>query len=184
LDGDYERMRNGFRSLSEIYKKMGDYRNAFYYLERSYSLSDTIFSKEIADKNGFLQAELEITAKESQIELLNKNNELKQTELSKQAVLRNFLVGIVLFVLVFLYFVYAAYKNKKKDNAIILSQKHEVEMKNEIIETQKKKVDEAYEALHEKNKEVLDSIHYAKRIQKALLTPEQYIERKLSQKNK
>ena len=37
--------------------------------------------------------------------------------------------------------------------------------------------------LDEKNKEVLDSIHYAKRIQTALLTSEKYIDRKLNQLN-
>ena len=48
-----------------------------------------------------------------------------------------------------------------------------------IIEEQKIKVDEAFEKLAEKNKEVLDSIHYAKRIQTALLTSEKYIARNL-----
>ena len=40
---------------------------------------------------------------------------------------------------------------------------------------QKHRVDEAYEKLHEKNKEVMDSIHYARRIQNALITSEKYI---------
>ncbi|MFL5752816.1 MAG: tetratricopeptide repeat protein [Bacteroidia bacterium] len=48
------------------------------------------------------------------------------------------------------------------------------------IEDQKVLVDAAYGKLHEKNKEVMDSIHYAKRIQKALLTPERYMERVLA----
>jgi hypothetical protein len=48
------------------------------------------------------------------------------------------------------------------------------------IEEQKVLVDNAYEKLHEKNKEVMDSIHYARRIQRALITPEKYIERVLS----
>lgn len=48
-----------------------------------------------------------------------------------------------------------------------------------IIETQKVQVDAAYEKLHEKNKEVMDSIHYARRIQRALITNERYIEKAL-----
>lgn len=48
-----------------------------------------------------------------------------------------------------------------------------------LIESQKKKVDEAFGQLHEKNKEIMDSIHYARRIQRALITPERYIERAL-----
>ncbi len=48
-----------------------------------------------------------------------------------------------------------------------------------IIEHQKKEVDEAYDRLAEKNKEVLDSIYYARRIQRALITSERYISRNL-----
>ena len=53
-----------------------------------------------------------------------------------------------------------------------------------IIEEQKIKVDEAFERLHEKNTEVMDSIYYARRIQRALITNEKYIERKLKDLNK
>jgi hypothetical protein len=52
-----------------------------------------------------------------------------------------------------------------------------------IIEKQKTLVDEAFAQLEEKNREVMDSIHYAKRIQTALLPNEKYIERKLNQLN-
>ncbi|MBC7861496.1 MAG: hypothetical protein IAF38_00900 [Bacteroidia bacterium] len=48
-----------------------------------------------------------------------------------------------------------------------------------IIEEQKVKVDEAFEKLHEKNKEVMDSIYYARRIQRALITSEHYIEKNI-----
>ena len=52
-----------------------------------------------------------------------------------------------------------------------------MEEKNEIIEKQKHIVEE-------KQKEILDSIHYASRIQRALLTNEKYIYRKLDSLNK
>src|ERR1700741_37276 len=87
---DFGRLKYGYKTLSEIYMSVGETKNAVYYHEKSYVLSDSLFSQQNADKNVFLQAEMYITAKENQIELLNKNNELKQTELSKQAVLRNF----------------------------------------------------------------------------------------------
>jgi tetratricopeptide (TPR) repeat protein len=48
-----------------------------------------------------------------------------------------------------------------------------------IIEEQKIMVDKAYDHLHEKNKELMDSIYYARRIQKALITSEKYIEKNL-----
>ena len=45
-------------------------------------------------------------------------------------------------------------------------------------------MDEAYAQLEEKNKEVMDSIHYAKRIQNALLPNETYIARQLDKLSK
>ncbi len=50
-----------------------------------------------------------------------------------------------------------------------------------IIEKQKIIVDEAFEKLAEKNKEVMDSIYYARKIQRALITSETYIQRKLKE---
>ena len=49
-----------------------------------------------------------------------------------------------------------------------------------IIEKQKGEVDKAYEQLHKKNEEITDSIIYASRIQRALITSEKYFEKELS----
>lgn len=48
-----------------------------------------------------------------------------------------------------------------------------------IIEKQKKLVEEQKHQVEEKQKEILDSIYYARRIQRALITSEHYINRKL-----
>src|SRR6185437_14630596 len=54
----------------------------------------------------------------------------------------------------------------------------------EVIEEQKLLVDKAFEELHEKNKEVMDSIYYAEKIQRALITSEKYIENSLNKLTK
>lgn len=51
--------------------------------------------------------------------------------------------------------------------------------KNKIITEQKKIVEKQKELVEEKQKEILDSIYYARRIQRALITPEKYIESSL-----
>lgn len=48
----------------------------------------------------------------------------------------------------------------------------------------KKELNESKEKTEEKNKEILDSIHYAKRIQQALLPNEKYIERHINKGKK
>ncbi|HXU27209.1 MAG TPA: hypothetical protein VN698_08250, partial [Bacteroidia bacterium] len=74
--------------------------------------------------------------------------------------------GILLVVIVFSLFLYKRFKITHKQK--------------ELIEKQKILVDKAYEELHERNKEVMDSIHYAKRIQTALITSEKYIQNSLN----
>ncbi|MDO9001740.1 MAG: hypothetical protein Q7W45_18380, partial [Bacteroidota bacterium] len=73
-----------------------------------------------------------------------------------------FIVGFGL-VLILALFILRGYKQKQKANAIIITQKRLVD---------------------EKQKEILDSIHYAKRIQTALLPSEKYIEKSLQKLNK
>jgi hypothetical protein len=49
-----------------------------------------------------------------------------------------------------------------------------------VTKAQKLEIQEQKALVEEKQKEILDSIHYARRIQSALITSERYIERNLS----
>ena len=85
------------------------------------------------------------------------------TELSEEKKQRSYLmIGILLIAIMFTISLYA-FVQKRKSSLIIAEQKKLVE---------------------EKQKEVLDSIHYAKRIQTALITSEKYIEKNLDKLNK
>ena len=66
----------------------------------------------------------------------------------------------------FAIFIFRSYRQKQKANVIITRQKEEVEKAKELVD--------------EKQKEILDSIHYAKRIQTALITSEKYIAKNLN----
>ena len=65
-------------------------------------------------------------------------------------------------VIILALFILRSYIQKRKDNKLITLQKHLVE---------------------EKQREILDSIHYAKRIQTALMTNENYINATLNRLN-
>ncbi len=163
--GEMELIKSAFGGLSEFYKRAGDYKNALLYMEKANAIADSLFNQQVAIKTAFMQGELDLATKESKIELLKKSEELKTTELKRKSAMQYFLIGIIAFVMVFLGFALMAYRNKKKDNKIILSQKTEVEQQKLIIE--------------EKNREILDSIHYARRIQGALLAGEELMTKNL-----
>lgn len=106
------------------------------------------------------------------IEILEKDKllkikEVKQKELEIRAQKKTMivLVGVSLLILLLLVVVIKGFYNKKRDNKLIVQQK-------EIVESSRKD-------LEEKHKEITDSIHYAKRIQAAILPPNKIVKQHL-----
>ena len=98
------------------------------------------------------------------------HNGSARKEKQKQKMMIYAVIGVLLLAMFFAWLIFKRFK-------ITQHQK-------KIIEEQKVMVDNAYESLHEKNKEVMDSIYYARRIQRALITPEAYIDKTLNKLNK
>src|SRR5205814_1758182 len=88
-----------------------------------------------------------------------KKEAVAAAESKKQKIIIWSACGILLLVISFAVFAYRSFLQKQKANVEITKQK-------EIIE--------------EKQKEILDSIRYAKKIQTALITSENYIEKNLN----
>ena len=163
-------------STLQSYKKFkiysGDYKTALNITDSLISLEAIMKLDEYENNISFFKVELDLAAKEQEIQKLNTQNELKQKENdvkdAQLKVKRNqqfALFGGLLLVIIFAVFMYNRFKVTQRQNLVIEEQKHLVENQKHIIE--------------EKHKEVLDSIRYAKRIQDALLTPKTYIERNI-----
>ena len=97
---------------------------------------------------------------------LKELNSQKEKEIAFQHLVRNIMIIGLILLLTLAFIIYRSLQQNKKDK--------------KIIEQQKQMVDEAFKHLEEKNKEVMDSITYAQRIQKALITSELYIEKQLN----
>jgi len=80
------------------------------------------------------------------------------------------LYGGLALVALFAAFMYNRFKVTQKQKNIISQQKEEVEIQRHAAEHQK-------ELVQEKQKEIIDSITYAKRLQNAILPPQEYINR-------
>lgn len=103
------------------------------------------------------------------MELLNaKDSELND---SKQTIVYFVLVIMVFLILVF--FVIRSNYLRKQTNKTLLQQK-------EIIESQKSEVEAQKHLVEEKQKEIIDSISYAKRLQEAILPPQEFINKHIS----
>jgi serine phosphatase RsbU (regulator of sigma subunit) len=155
-------LRDVTKTLSYMFYQMGDYKNAYHYLDTFYRYEDSLFSEESRRKTVELQSEYRIQEKQRELDLLRKDSEIERlasdARLQHEKSIRWFFsigAGVVLVILIL---VYRQYRQKQKANQEITLQKN-------IIE--------------EKNKEILDSIQYAKRIQKVLMASEKLLERNL-----
>jgi hypothetical protein len=121
-------------------------------------LKDSIFNEETSRQIIEIQTRYETEQKEKEIQLLTKENKIQDLELNKNKIIIYAAIALAVLLFVLVGAIYARFQTKKKANTVITRQK--------LI-------------LEEKQKEILDSINYAQRIQKALITSEKYIERNI-----
>jgi serine phosphatase RsbU (regulator of sigma subunit) len=137
--------------LSEGYKELGDYKKAYQYDSALSILKDTMFSEASSKQVNDMQVKYDTEKKD-------KENKILELNVNRQKLI-NYSISLgLLLVMALAFFIYRGYVNKKKAHA-------ELEEKNKIIE--------------EKNKDILDSINYAKTIQNAILTPDEYLKDEL-----
>jgi hypothetical protein len=91
----------------------------------------------------------------------------------KQKLIIAFVVVGLLLVLVFAGFIFRSLKITRKQKDIIFDQK-------EVVEAQKKEVEHQKNLVEEHQKDIIDSITYARRIQRSLLPSEKYIDKNLN----
>jgi serine phosphatase RsbU (regulator of sigma subunit) len=170
--GDPTVMEFAYEGLGKTSEKAGNYKEAVYYYSKFHTMKDSIFNKDNNDLINELQTKYDTEKKAQEIKLLSKDKEVQRTELKRQTTTRNFFIVLsVLFVIGGL-FIFRSYKQKKRANAKLSILNRQITEQKQEVELQKHIVDE-------KNKEITDSIHYAKRIQKVLLTSDQYLDKHL-----
>jgi tetratricopeptide (TPR) repeat protein len=150
--------------MSGICEKIKDPKRALDYYKQYISARDSLINEENTKSTVRLEMNFEFEKKEATAKLEQEKKEaVSAAESRKQRIVIWSVCGILLLVLAFAVFAYRSFLQKKRTNIEITTQKHVIE---------------------EKQKEILDSIYYARRIQRALLTHESYIKRNLGRLNK
>lgn len=108
-----------------------------------------------------VQKNIETKNNQKLITRLEKEKELSQQNLKQQKIIQKLILTGSGLLLIFLIFVFFSLYNSRKTNKLIEKQKELSESQKHVIE--------------EKQNEIIESITYAKRIQEAILPPEQFI---------
>jgi len=161
-------MQMCYQLLGVAYQKKNDYKNALYYSELYSHLTDSMMNSENSKLITEMQARFETEKKEKEIELLQKDQNIRELRISQQQadlnrqriVIYSFIGGFAL-ILGLVFFIWKSYREKKRINTGL-------EKKNTEIQAGKKQIEE-------KNGLITDSIDYARSIQKAILPSDQLI---------
>ncbi len=112
---------------SEIEERLGNYKNALAY-HKAYALyKDSIFNDENKTKIEAMENERLAEVKDKQIQLLDQQKALEASEIKRQALIRNIILGSVI-VIALLSFIFIRSNNRRK-KAAFNKQVQEVEMK-------------------------------------------------------
>ncbi len=140
-----------YEELIKLYEAQGKYKESFYFLKQQNEIKSKILNIEKINRISFLEKKLAVSEKEKEV----------QSARSKTQKLTYVVIGIAILLLLS---IYMFLKTRSLKNKISL-QHNKLEEKNIIIE--------------EKNKDITDSIHYAKRIQEAMMPAQEQIEQVL-----
>jgi serine phosphatase RsbU (regulator of sigma subunit) len=147
--------------LYQLYKELKDKERSDFYQLKYLALKDSVSNLEKLASIAELENHRTVERLEAEKEREKTITNMKRAEEKK---VENIIMGFVIFsfvmALIFSVIIFRRFRISKKQNEIIGA-------KNELIE--------------EKQKEILDSIHYAKRIQSALLAHKDYIDSHLEQ---
>ena len=175
-------LSGGYGTYYRAYKEQKNFELALKYYKLYKNIRDSIFNKESSVALEQSRAKFETEKKESEILVLKKDQLLDKEKIkSRNIVISAISLGMLLIILL-LFFIYKAYKQKHKAYNLIRKQKEEITEKNEELNQQNEEIlaqrDEIIEqkdVLEKQNEQITDSIKYAQQIQKAILPPEEYI---------
>lgn len=169
-----------YRNISEVYEKQGIYKTSLDNFKKYNELKDSTISEgylnqisELATKYETDRKDKELIIQKSELDRKNAEARQNQAELEKKdlenrrqrLLIYSFILGL-LIVFVFSIILYRQFREKKRANILLEEQNIEIKHQRDQIYTQKQ--------------EITDSIHYAKRIQTAILPPDRILEKNLS----
>jgi len=120
-------LKNVYESFANVYNQISDYKNAYVYQYKYAAIKDTLYNIETDRKLGTLQFDFDIQKKQSEVDLLTKDNQLQEENIKRQKFAKNaILVGLFL-IMIIAAILYRNYRRKVKTNQLLDKQKAEIE---------------------------------------------------------
>lgn len=141
-------VQESYKGLSDAYAGLRDFERGLAYFKLFTSNKDSVMNESSSIKIARIETDYRIQRREKEIELLKKEAEIRNLNLSKNRTVSYFLTGSLLLILTLVGVLYHKYHFKQKSNELLERQNREIA---------------------NKNLNIVDSILYAKGIQEAIL---------------
>lgn len=152
--------------MFDIYRSRNDWKNACLMKELNVQMKDSILNSETQKAAIRQEMKYEYEKQEAEVKMEQQKQLIVQQEEKKRQTIITWATGSgLLLMMLFAGFIYSRFRVSQRQQRIIERQKHTVDL--------------AYDQLSEKNREIIDSIHYAKKIQTALLKEEEHVSKHL-----
>ena len=138
--------------MAKAYERAGDFKKANEYLHLYNAAKDSLLNQKNRSSVEQMQALFQSSQKDKEIEKLNTDKEIQDAKLNRQRVVIASSIGGFLLVLILVFVLWSRFNLKKKANL---------------------QLTDAYSKIELKNQQITDSINYAKRIQNAILPPDE-----------
>jgi len=165
-----------YQQLSEIYEYQQNYEKAFYYHKLFKQFEDSLVNLETNKTIANLQVQFETEKKQQEIDKQQLIIENQTIESRRRLIQRNFLIGGSSLLALLVFMIFIAYRQKIKANSIISEKNVMLQQANEEISSQRDEIEaqrdivlEQKERIEKQKKDIDDSIHYAQRIQTAVI---------------
>ena len=144
-----------YKDIAKLQFSLGDFKFAYQNIQSYSDLKDTILTAQYVKATQEAEAKFESVKKDKEIQI--------QKEEAKRKNILLYAVGLIaLLVIGFSFMLYRQFSEKKKANVLLAEQNDEIKKQRDQIFQQKK--------------EMTDSIHYASRIQRAVLPSTKLLE--------
>lgn len=157
---EVEALKSLYLNRSQCDSALGNFPSAYSNYKKYTQIKEQLRNEEVSKELVRMQLQHDFDKKEQEQKAEQaKKDAIAAEKLNTQQTRSNYLIIGLLLMTVAIIFIYRNYREKKKINK-------ELQIKNVIIE--------------QKQNEIMDSIHYASRIQRALVTSEKNIEKQIN----
>jgi class 3 adenylate cyclase/Tfp pilus assembly protein PilF len=120
-------LKDAYAGQAKAYAALRDYGNAFKYQSLLNDIKDSLYNIDTDKKLSGLQFNFDIQKKETEINLLTKDKDIRELDLKRQKIAKNALLGGLALAMFIAVIIYRNYRQKLKTNKILDSQKAEIE---------------------------------------------------------